>query len=1001
MLINAKEKSNKNSIVLFALLALMALLVFKLFSSGKDDNTSEAFSLTEKNDPGGDPTKLNASIFTEDLISGGKNKVFERDNFSLFFNNELGTPTFMAVYSGSITDLELNGRFLALLHLKDPKEWLAVNKRRKHITLAKETIAPYQRIVNDTLRYIFKFRLEHPYFDMDNLKEVEFIRHSRVLGRFEEVKLQPHELGAYEAVSNGLESLRIVVSEKNLNKIRAKRNDALKSGILVTEDSDLVKATVSGDGKKDIPADIRLKGDLPDHLVHAYKWSYRIVPKGDNTVFGMRKFSIQHPKSRNYLWEWLFNKVVKDNDLVGLRYEFLNVNLDVKNKNEGVHMGIMALEESFDKILIENNRRREGLILGLDESIIWDKRKQVKELQLDYPKDVERTDATELPVKVYNENKTLSSPVLSRQFEIAKNLVIGLRDTELQLSEAFDTDKLAMYIALSNLFGGHHGLHIENFRMYYNPVTNKLEPVSFDSNSGHKIKFLREYPIGRHDAAFRKKLVEKYALVSSEAFVNDIISKYAEDLDRLSGAFSSEFKDATMNLEILEYNANQIKKKILPANSISATFLSQEKNKMTLEIKNVSDFPVIIEDLVLSNKKSLNENHAELVVLPKDTITYDFQLKPSFNNAFVSKKNKEGGFRYPKDLSKIELSHRIAGIPNNSYQHIIAFDSNLDLNIVRNTQPTPNFDQFDFINIDPETRELHFKAGDYTLDELLFIPENYTIKVAPGFRLNLINKASLVSYSSFQCNGTPERPIEIYSEDSSGGGLFISSAKEASTVSHTYFTNLSIPKIAHWELSGAVNFNETIVHIKQATFEKNRSEDALNIIRSTFSLDAVEFKDTYSDAFDGDFVKGTISNSNFTNAGNDGIDVSGSDIEVMNVKVINPADKGISAGEGSTINGRNVEIREGEIGLVSKDLSRINMEDIAILDTRLGISCFQKKTEYGPGIIDLKDVSFSGIEVAYLIAPTSDLIIDNKIIQEKTEGVIDKMYGSEYGKSSR
>ena len=32
MLINSKEKSNKNSIVLFAVLALMALLVFKLFS---------------------------------------------------------------------------------------------------------------------------------------------------------------------------------------------------------------------------------------------------------------------------------------------------------------------------------------------------------------------------------------------------------------------------------------------------------------------------------------------------------------------------------------------------------------------------------------------------------------------------------------------------------------------------------------------------------------------------------------------------------------------------------------------------------------------------------------------------------------------------------------------------------------------------------------------------------------------------------------------------------
>jgi hypothetical protein len=166
-------------------------------------------------------------------------------------------------------------------------------------------------------------------------------------------------------------------------------------------------------------------------------------------------------------------------------------------------------------------------------------------------------------------------------------------------------------------------------------------------------------------------------------------------------------------------------------------------------------------------------------------------------------------------------------------------------------------------------------------------------------------------------------------------------------------------------------------------------------------MDSIQFKNTYSDAFDGDFVKGKISNSLFTNSGNDGIDVSGSAIEVENVTIVNPSDKAMSAGEGSTINGKNIEIRDGEIGLVSKDLSRINISGISILNTRLAISCFQKKTEYGPGLIDLKNVKFSGIEVAYLIEPGSDLIIDDKIIQDKTEGVIDKMYGSEYGKSSR
>ena len=44
---------------------------------------------------------------------------------------------------------------------------------------------------------------------------------------------------------------------------------------------------------------------------------------------------------------------------------------------------------------------------------------------------------------------------------------------------------------------------------------------------------------------------------------------------------------------------------------------------------------------------------------------------------------------------------------------------------------------------------------------------------------------------------------------------------------------------------------------------RNRCEDALNIIRGTCIIDKSVFKGTFSDAFDGDFIKGEITNSNF------------------------------------------------------------------------------------------------------------------------------------------
>lgn len=1001
MLINSKDDNNKTGLVVGAIIVILALLGFQLVSSSEDNVFSDLVSKKDKKTSIQDRTRLSSSLYTEDLLSSDQNKIYERANFSLYLNQELGTPTLMAVYSDSLSELEKNGRFLTFLYLKDPSEWRSVNKKYDHILLTKESLTPVKKILNGREFYIFKFRLDHPYFTIDNLEKLEFVRHTRAFGRFEEAIVPADSLGQIHPVGIPLEELTIKISQKRLDKIAAKRAEALESGVLMTSDDDFVKAEVSTKDKSEVAVNMRLKGDWTDHLEHPVKWSYRIVPTGEETLYGMRKFSVQHPKARNYLWEWLFNKVVKDNDLVGLRYDFLNVKMQIKNRDSVIPMGIMAMEESFDKILIENNRRREGLILSFDETNMWNERKQIRDLGVDLKNDVDMPQIGDLPIKVYNENKTLSSPVLSRQFEIARNLLLGLRDGKLNLSEAFDVDKLTTYIALSNLFGGHHGLHVENIKIYYNPVTNKLEPVSFDSNSGYNISDLLEYPIGIHDDLFREKLVEKYTLISSEAFISSFIRKYETQLNNLGLNLLGEFNEAGLDFTVLEHNANLIKKKIFPANSIDATLISYDNHSIELEVKNLSEFPMMIENLVLSNKKSLNEKHALEPVASKKTARLKFNLKSAYNNAFVSKKNKEGGFRYPKDLKKIKLEHYVLGSPHKMYEPIKAFPSTLNMEVVANSSLSPELSKFDFIRIDEVTKTLHFAPGNHNLKELLYIPGGYTVHVPEGFSLNLSNGATIISYSALHCKGSVTAPVRFYSKDSSGGGIFISSSKKPSIITHTQFTNLSIPKVAHWELSGAVNFNETMVTITNATFEENRSEDALNIIRSEFTLDSVQFKNTFSDAFDGDFVKGKISNSVFSNSGNDGIDVSGSFVEVENVLIVNSSDKALSAGEGSTIKGKNIEVKSGEIGLVSKDLSRIDITGISIVDTRLAISCFQKKTEYGPGIIDLKNVSFSGIEVAYLIEPNSDLIIDNKTIQEKTEGVIDKMYGSEYGKSSR
>ena len=77
----------------------------------------------------------------------------------------------------------------------------------------------------------------------------------------------------------------------------------------------------------------------------------------------MKEFSIQHPKTRNYVYEWLFHEALKREDLLSLRYEFIDVTLNGKD------LGTYALEESFEKRLIEHNGYREGPIVRFNEDL--------------------------------------------------------------------------------------------------------------------------------------------------------------------------------------------------------------------------------------------------------------------------------------------------------------------------------------------------------------------------------------------------------------------------------------------------------------------------------------------------------------------------------------------------------------------------------------------------------------------------------------------------------
>ena len=163
----------------------------------------------------------------------------------------------------------------------------------------------------------------------------------------------------------------------------------------------------------------------------------------------------------------------------------------------------------------------------------------------------------------------------------------------------------------------------------------------------------------------------------------------------------------------------------------------------------------------------------------------------------------------------------------------------------------------------------------------------------------------------------------------------------------------------------------------------------------------ISFVDIQADAFDGDFVTGTLSDCTFLRCGNDGIDVSGSTLSVHDSRFVEVQDKVISAGERSQVEAEMVEIRDSQLACTSKDASVLIIKNSLIKDTVVGFIAFQKKSEFSGASIRTSKCRLEGVKEPYLIEKNSHLTRDGKWTAPNHKKVEPLLYGNKYGRSSK
>jgi hypothetical protein len=218
-------------------------------------------------------------------------------------------------------------------------------------------------------------------------------------------------------------------------------------------------------------------------------------------------------------------------------------------------------------------------------------------------------------------------------------------------------------------------------------------------------------------------------------------------------------------------------------------------------------------------------------------------------------------------------------------------------------------------------------------------------------------------------------------------------AGQASVFKYVTFHNLSNPSHNGWDLTGAVTFYESPVALSGCQFTGSRSEDALNLVRSEFSIEQTYFGETFSDAIDADFSKGRITHTYFVQAGNDAIDASGSIIEIDGISVDGAGDKGISVGERSQMTGVGLDIKGAQIGIASKDRSQLVVKNVRISNSAVGLAAYRKKTEFGPAFMEVQGLDLTAVSTPYLVEVHSRVVVDNAVIEASHENVYEMLYG--------
>lgn len=216
------------------------------------------------------------------------------------------------------------------------------------------------------------------------------------------------------------------------------------------------------------------------------------------------------------------------------------------------------------------------------------------------------------------------------------------------------------------------------------------------------------------------------------------------------------------------------------------------------------------------------------------------------------------------------------------------------------------------------------------------------VKMSSGLKYDLDNDARIIKFTQT----TPTDWVLISHGDLSGWNIFL----EGQTLSNKNITN---QRMNDFGLTGCLTIYKSVLNNASFKVSDGDCEDSINIVSSVGDGISIFVKDAIADSVDLDFSSLTLKKLEISNAGNDCLDVSGGDYNLIHASLKGCHDKAISVGEKSYLKAEEVFIKHTNIGISSKDFSKVDVSFLDIASSDICIEVKQKKQEFGGAKFDV------------------------------------------------